>query len=347
MTLNEKSLKKELSLRGPKGVCLLFGDEPALIIAYRRRVIELLTADGGEFERLDAKKLDVGRLGEDAQLLPMLGGRRVFSVEDLEPDALAAPDCKALCALMADLPGSAALVLSAKAGAFDLKKSKKAKDLTAAAEAAGIAARLDRRAAADLKSSLRSRCEARGCELSADVAAFLIERCGDDLGSLYNECDKLCAYAGRSGVIGRDAVVRVCPPSTEGDVYALSRLLLRGEAAPVLREIDVLLRLRHPPALLLSTLGGAFCDLYRAAAARAAAKRESEVAREFGYRFAWKVKNAFRDSAPFDAPRLLDVCNLLCEAETALKSGGAADERALLESTVLRSLAALRGEALC
>ncbi|MEG1850296.1 MAG: hypothetical protein RR197_07025, partial [Oscillospiraceae bacterium] len=186
-------------------------------------------------------------------------------------------------------------------------------------------------------------CQQRQCELDPAAAAFLIERCGEEMGALANECDKLCAYVGPGQAIGRDVIARVCSPSLEGDVYALSRLLLRGEAGPLLSEIDMLLRLRQPVALLLSNLGAAMADLTRACAARAANKSAAQMAKELHYRFEWRASNAFRDSARLDARRLLTVCGILCDAELALKSTGA-DERILLETAVIRSLRALRGE---
>ncbi|MEG2174599.1 MAG: DNA polymerase III subunit delta, partial [Oscillospiraceae bacterium] len=333
MTLDESALNKQISLLSPKGLYLLWGNDPRLLLTWRQRILTLLTSDNGDAETLDGRHLDMARLCESVELFPMMGGRRILSVEDLDPESLSDIDCKALVTLMADLPPYAALLLTMQPDAVDPKKGVRAKKLLAAAEKYGVSARLDHRTAANLKSAVRARCHQKNCALSTPTASLLLERCGDDLGTLFSECDKLCAYAnGREITSGM--VTRVCPASPEGDVYALARLLLHGETEPLLREVDTLLRLRQSPALLLASLGGAFCDFYRAASARASGHDADGMARDFCYRFEWRVKNAFRDAARLDVKRLFEVCRLLCDAETSFKSGMAADERVLLETTM-------------
>jgi DNA polymerase III delta subunit len=342
----EQALKKELSLPEPRGVYLLFGEDSALLSACRRRILARLCDDHSQPERIDGKKPDIGRLAESLALLPMLGGRRIVSLEDLDPEQLSGADCTALCAVIEDIPQGACLLLTAREGAFDTKKGACAKKLLAAADRAGAAVGLPRRTGQALKNTLRDRCRQRGCDLSAVAAGFLIERCGDDMGRLLNECDKLCAWANGEGPITEATITAVCPPSAEGDVYALSRIMLRGDAPRVVHEVNTLLLQRQPVALLLYHLSAAFCDLARAGEARAAGRTSAQAARDFDSRFAWRMERAFRDSEQVAPRRVFAVCEILLDAEQMLK-GSAADERVVLETAVVRSLAALSGDEPC
>lgn len=348
MTLkNEAALKKELSSGEVRPCYLLFGNEPMLLRGYRDRLLALLLPDGGAPDRFDGKKLDLPALYDAAQLLSFFGGRRVPVVDWLEPENLTESQCKELCGfLAARTPADAAdsvLVFCCAPEALDPKKGKQGKKLLACIDSVGLCVQLDRRSPAALREFVLHRCQKGGLALPAASADFLIAHCGDDMGTLAGECDKLCAFAA-SGAPVDDAVIRaLCPAALNADLYALARLMLRGDADAALQEIDALLRMQQPAALILANLGSAFCDLARAATARAAGKTAQDMATDLHYRFVWKAQNAFRDAARVEAARLYAVCALLCEAETALKSSSA-DERLLLDTTVIRALFVLRAK---
>ncbi len=339
---NEEAVKRELSLREPRSVYLLVGEEAALLSFYRKKLITQLCTDGADPDRIDGKRLDLSALADAVSLLSMFGGRRVTEVTGFEPEQLSDADCKALCGLLGELSPDSTLLLVCEPSSFDLKKGKNAKKLHAAADAAGAVLTLNRRTPAELRGTLRNHCQKKGCELSGDDANLLIERCGDDLSTLRNECDKLCAFADKKPITAK-MILSLCAGTLSADLYAVARLMLRKKPQPVLDEINSLLRLRQPATLILSNLGIAFSDLARGCAARSAGKTGGELATDFSYRFSWKAQNALRDSAGLDAKRVNRVCEILCEAETTLKSA-ACDEQVLLETAVVRSMLVLRGE---
>jgi|GEM_PF-1227710 len=346
----EAQLKKDLSLYGPRPVTLLCGDEPALIAAWRRRILEALRQGGGETERHDGRALDVDALTDAAMLLPMLGGARILWVDDLEPAALSSQSAEALCALLSDFPQGNAILINIAPGVLDAPKRGKTtldgnlsgalKKLVAAADGSGVVACLDRRRGTSLRNTLIARCEKASCTLTAAAADTLIARCGDDLGTLMNECDKLCAYS-PDRPITPDDVAAVCAGDGEADLYEVAKRLLRCDADGALREISRLLTQKTAPAQILANLGMSFCELSRAAAARSAGKSAEALAKDLHFRFPWRAKNAYNDCARFDPAAIRSCCAILCEAETRLKTEST-DDRALLEAAVVRCLAALQ-----
>lgn len=347
----EEELKRDLSVYGARSVTLLCGNEPALVLAYRRRILDALTKDGGEIEVFDGKKLDVSSFCENAALVPLFGPSRVISIEDFDPNALSERDADALAELLDEFPPESAVIFTVADGVFDdpkknectldVKKSANAQKLIAAVDKNGVAAALDKRKGASLYKALRSRCHKGGCELSSADAQYMVERCGDDMGLLLSECDKLCFYAGNGHEITRRMIDEVCTLSPDGDIYAIARLMLSGDADKTLGEISDLLSQRTPASLIIANLGMAFADLSRANAARMSGLNYTQMAKDLSYRFEWKVKNIFRDSEKCDPRAISRVCAVLCEAETTLKTF-TIDERVLLETTVIRCLSILR-----
>jgi DNA polymerase-3 subunit delta len=346
----EEELKKQLSLYGAKPVTLLVGNEPALIGVYSRRILDLLQKDGGEVERFDGRKLDLSALADASLLLPMCGGLRILCVEDFDPTALSERDAADLAALLSDWPIDSAIVLCVGNGIYeppkknstslDAKKTAAAKKIFDAADQSGIVACLDRRHGAALQNALRSRCKKAGCEMSASAAAHLTERCGDDLGALLNECDKLCALVGQ-GEITANEIDLICPRTPEDDLYEIARRMLRGDVDKTLSLISDMIAQKTPVALILANLGSTFADLSRACAARSAGKTAEEMAKELHFRFEWRAKNAFRDASRFDPQHIHRACQLLYEAESTLKSMPV-DECVLLDTTVIGCMAILK-----
>lgn len=337
---NEEQLKNCIAAKKPERVYLLFGNEPVLLSVYRKRLESMLQELCGDIDKFDGKNLELPDFYDAAQLISMFGSRRLIEITDFDIESLPKSDCDELCSFLDELTEDVTVLILATPESIDLKKGKNAKKFIAAVDKNGIAAQLDQRTAGDLKQMLRSRCKKQNCELSPDLAALLVERCGSDMGRLLNECDKLCAYADGADIT-EEMIMKVCSGVISADIFSLARLMLRGDATAVFAEIDKLIRMREPVALMLSNLGSAFCDLARAAAARSAGKTASDLSSEFSYKFAWRATNAFRDSARLDSATLFSICEILSDADTALKSSGG-DERILLESAVMRSMQLLQ-----
>jgi len=337
----EEQQKKCIASKQVYPVYLLFGNDSELLLSYRKKLCEMLVKLGCEQETMDGKALDLSSLYDAAQLVSFFGGRRLIVIKDFDAEALIPTDCNDLCDLISELSDNVTVVFAASPESFDIKKGKNAKKLLSAADKAGVAVQLDRRDAASLKATLRSRCQKRGCELSNEAAAFLIERCGNDMATLLNECDKLCAFADGS-TITNDMITAVSSGTLSADPYALSRLMLRGELTATLDQIDSLIRMRQPVTLIISNISSAFCSIARACAARSAGKNCDSFQKDFGFKFEWMAQNAFRDSAKLTQSKAFEICQIFSDAETQIKSTPL-DERILLETAVVRAVQTLGG----
>lgn len=323
-------------------VLLLWGGEPALLLAWKSALHKRLEEDGAQLERLHAEGLDVESLCENAQMIAFFGGFRVFSVEDLDPEALGEAECRMLCDLLCTPPADTMILIVCRADTYDEKKGKRAKKLGAAAAKHGKTFRLDRMSFGELKAFARDRCAQNGCRLSDADAALVAQRSNGDLGVLEGDCAKLCAYAMQGNAVTSAMIEILCQSERAGDLYGLARLMLQSKTADALLDIDRLLLSKEPAARILGSLGIAFSDLYKAACARKEKKTARDIFKDLGFRFEWQADRAFRDSASVDAARLFAVCEVFHEADLALKSG-TGDERALIDAAVIRAGTLLKG----
>ena len=337
----EEQQKKCISSKQILPVYLLCGSDSELLLSYRKKLCEMLVKLGCEQETMDGKNLDLSALYDAAQMVSFFGGRRLILIKDLEIEQLTSADLDDLRQILHELSDSVTLVICTPPESFDIKKGKNAKKMLAVFDKSGAVIHLDRRDAASLKATLRARCQKRGCELSNEAAAFLIERCGNDMATLFNECDKLCAYAD-GAAITPDMITLICSGSLSADPFALSRLMLRGELTATLSQIDSLVRMRQPITLIISNISSAFCSIARACAARAAGKSCEEFQKDFGFRYEWMAQNAFRDSSKISLEKAFEICRIFSDAETQIKSTPL-DERILLETAVVRSVSVLGG----
>lgn len=337
----EEQQKKCIASKQPLPFYLLYGSDSELILSFRKKLCSMLEEFCGEPDVMDGRSFDLPAFYDAAQLVSFFGGRRLIIVKDFDPEALTPTDCAELCSFIKELSDDVTVIFSAAVDSLDAKKGKNAKKLLEAADRAGASVALERRDPASLKPMIRSRCKKLGCELSNEDAAFLIERCGSDLSTLYNECDKLCAYA-NGDAITVSMIMDVCSGTLSADPFALSRLMLKGDLPEVLSKIDALIRMKQPVTLILSNISSAFCNMARACAARAENKSSNEFASDFAFRFQWMAQNAYRDSSRLTISKAFEICEIFSDAETQLKSSPH-DDRTLLETAVIRSMQLLGG----
>ena len=323
---------------------MLCGDEPALILSYRRQLAAQLAEKGAEPAVYDAAATDWEQLAQDAQTVGFFGERRLFVINSLAMSELSEQALSILCDLLLKNENANDFLLSTS-GEFDVKNNAKAKKLVKTVDGVGNTLLFTQKTAQDARTEAQNICYTLGCDLPAKAATLLIERCGTDLARLHNECRKLCLYAGQGNEITEEMVRTVASLYPDGNIYAVSKHIIKKDAAAALTEVDRLLSLREPVPMILYNLGIAFTLLFSASCAKAAGMDDKTAAKQLGERFLWRMTNAFQDAAKYDGRLLLDCCRKIRDAETKLKSQ-TVNERVLLEQLVISLICSLGGQPL-
>ncbi|MCI8648590.1 MAG: DNA polymerase III subunit delta [Anaerotruncus sp.] len=315
-------------------VYLLYGTQTYLIELYEKLLLK--KALGGEFNefnlhRFEGQTLDLQAFYDAVESLPFFSSGNRCVTLDIEPDRLDAGQMNDLKTVLADPPSTTTVIITVKSPPA---KKEKLTALIKVCDKVGGVIELGARRSSDTLRFLRDRASRNGCELSSDVANYLVARCTDDLQLLATELDKLCAYVGE-GPIGKAEVDAVIIPVLQARVYDLSRAIFRGNHTKAMELVDQLSDLREPVARVLAALSGAFVDLYRGFAARQAGKTAVQSAADLGYakNREFVIRNAMSDSEGYSAPQLGQMLGLLADADYRLKSSGGND-RVILEQTV-------------
>lgn len=331
MRYNEQSLSKAYKAGALSGVILLYGGETYLVEQWAKT---LMGEEDSPFntQRLDGKKPDLDVLWDALQALPLFGGEKRVLLDGLEASSLNAQEQKEFAALLEEPSDSLLFVITAKEPGFG--SSATGKKLIKLVEQRGSVAELAPRSAGDLVKFLTRQAKASGCELSPELARYLLQICPGEMQILENELAKICAYTGE-GSITKAHIDGVAIPKIEARAFDLQKHILAGEPGKALSLLADLFQLREEPIAILGALSMSFCDLYRARCVRDAGGNQSSLAGDFGYKSEYRARRAFEQSGRLDTGTLREAVSLLCDCDRGMKSTGV-DTRLRLEQLTVR-----------
>jgi DNA polymerase III delta subunit len=217
-------------------------------------------------------------------------------------------------------------------------------DLTSASigssvEEIGASAKIDKRTRSALEKLLVTSAAKKDCTLSRDTAGYMITLVGEDMSTLQNELNKVCAFAG-SGEITRKHIDEIVIVSVEAKIFNLSRMITKGEADQAFETLSNLFKLREEPVMILGVLSKAFVDMYRVKAAKEKGVSYTALADAFPSTYKGRnfiLDNAARDGANYSVTQLKNALSILSDTDRRLKSTNE-DGRIVLEELILRLL---------
>ena len=338
MILTKKSdigshIKKEPLCR----VYYIYGEEAYLKDLCVRRLLRRAVTKGQEafnFHRFSGKGLSMDALEQAVTTLPFLSEKNCVLVEDVELDKLAKPDMDRLKAILSDLPPDTVLIFSMMNVEGGPKKSAKHKTIVDLAAKNGCVCCFEKRKSGDLARFVRERVQSRGCEISPQNAALLVERVGEDMTTLATEVRKLTAYQ-QKGEITRQIIEKLTAKQLEASVFDLSRAIVANNVPNAIEILHELFDLKEEPVNICGVLSMAFVDLYRAKVAVVNRKSQKDILEKFDYKGRdFRVRNALRDSDRFSKAVLYQILQILSRTDEKLKSAKG-DRNIMLEQAVM------------
>lgn len=339
--ITESNLKEQLKTNNLSPFYFIYGEEDYLVSLYAGRIVSI--ADG-QFADFNISKFpEATDLTEPVNALcqlPAMGEIRV--VELFNPDIPKLSE-KSLSLLeeylKAPSPTSVLVIyLIGKA----LGNSSAAKKLSALAAKYGSLLRLDRMTRSDLIKVLCAGAGKRGSNMSAGVAATLIDCCGDDLNTLNREIEKLCAYAGNRQITDRD-IALLCPKSINQDAFDMIREINSGNVDGALTVLSRLFTARQEPLVIFGALVYSYINLYKVSAAQKSRISLDQMAQKTGMKSAYPLTKSQRDSQKLGEQKIRKSLEILEECDKNLKSTSA-DGRLLLEQTLIKLSLVAKGE---
>ncbi len=341
---NEDGLKKEIKSGEFSRLYFLYGDEGYLKQHYANLICsKSVPKDFEDFnlKKLEGKDTDLNEIYDCISSFPMMSEYSCTIVKDFPLNTFIGDRGKIdeeFNSVISDIPETSILIFWMDTLEIDEKNSKWQKVIKLC-DQYGVSAKIDKRSRSDLQKLLVSSAAKKDCVLSRDNAAYIITLVGEDMSTLQNELNKVCAYV-KTGEITKadiDKTVIVC---VEAKIFNLSRMIARGEADNAFENLNNLFKLREEPVVILSILAKAFTDMYRVKAIKETGQSYTKLADDFPAAYKGKtfiLDNASNDGKNYTVTQLKKAMDLLSDADRRLKSTGE-DSKTILEELILRLL---------
>lgn len=332
--LNESALKDKLK-ENPVGVYLIYGEESYLKKIYIDKIISKTVDDAFadfNFHTFDGKECTLSEVYESAEAVPMMAETKCVLVKDFPLDTLDDNGFEQLERVVSENPEDCALIFSEIA--YEPKGSKWTKVIKLF-EKYGYAVKFDKKTPAELVKMLENGAKKRGKPFAKGAALYLISCVGNDLNTLLNETEKVCAYA-QGDEVQRSDIDSVCIKSLDAKVFDMIKDLTAGRFDSAFKKLSLLFEQREDEFQILGALIAQYSDIYRAKAAVKSGNRAEAVAKYYNYSGKeFRLTNAARNGSSLSFEDIGECIDILSWADTTLKSS-ALDKRLVLEQTVVK-----------
>lgn len=339
--LTDEDVFKNVKANIISNIYLLYGQEKYFLEKSLQQIKKKVVDK--EFESfnlniVDGDKLDLSRLEDMTDALPMMSPKRLIILNEVDFDKIKKDDLERLNSLISNISDTTVMVIYQGMLQVDMKKSSRYKKLADTISKTGTVCEFAPKDKTTLKRKMCEKARRAYMELDMYTAEYLIDVCGTSYMTLTNEMDKLISYVG-SGEITKRHVDECCIKTIDSSAFDLAKSILSNNFDRAYRLLDELLYQRQEMVAVLAAAALAFADIYRAKLGVSAGKSLDEIAADFGYpkNRMFAIKNAARDIRSFSTEHIRYCTNALYEADILLKSSKL-ENRLILEKMLGKML---------
>ncbi len=343
----EEALKKALK-EDKTNVYILFGDDGYLKKMYKDKISRGIcdTDDIFNFQNF-GPECDLQDVYDAVLQFPMMNDRKCVILNDYDFLQCSKEDYDKLCTVIGEVPDTCVFIMWFDSMEIDHKKNAKFKKIVTEAEKNnGIAVALNHRTQAELVKMLTDGAQKRGCRFENNAARYLVENVGQDINTLVNELEKLCAFV-NGGQISKQTVDDVAVKTIESSIYDLSKQIIDCNMEKAMKLLDDLFFMRVEPIIILSTVSAYYVDMYRLFVGKSKGLSVSQIAESFNYKGReFVLEKANYNLKKFDFNRFALSFEALCAADKTLKSFSGNDRTVLEQLAVKLGYIAVKGESI-
>ncbi|MFY9197891.1 MAG: DNA polymerase III subunit delta [Acutalibacteraceae bacterium] len=337
MKLNEQGLRKNISSGSFLPVYLIIGDESFLKQHYANQIAKKVVPKGLEafnFHYLSEENANADEIASCVESLPMMCEQTCVLVHDYDFDSANDTEKNKIIELLSDLPDTCVLVFWMDNKGFSTKKAN-SKEIQKLIEKNGAVAEIKKRSSNDLVALVLSGAKKRGCEMTRKNANYFISLVGNDMNTLLNELDKLCAYS--KGDITKKEIDAVAIKTLEATAFQMVDALLAKSFDNAFELLDILLTQKTEPVMICGALISAYVDMYRAKVVLESGNNISVLKGAFGtqYKSDFRLRNASSRSRKMSKSQLRECLEYLSVADVKLKKTNE-DNRVVFEQLMIK-----------
>ena len=339
--LEEDGFAKLLKTEWTDHLFFIFGEDDYLKGYYCDKLVDMTVDEGMRtfnFHVYQDAETDLDDVFADADNLPMMSEKTCLLVRNYPLCDLRKEEMKDFEKKLADVPDTTVLIFfyNTLNVDYNVKRSTKWNNVVKLFVKYGAAVQLDHRSPAKIAAMLVKRAKDRNAEIALPEAQYFVECVGDDMQTLLNEFNKLCAYS-EGQPITREMIDATAVKSVEASVFDISAALFSGDTDKAFAKANELFRQKAELQPMLGALASAYVDIYRYKAALNAGRGYADFAESFGYTGSYsyrfnKIAAFARKSSIADIRKAIEI---LSEADVKSKSTKA-DPQILITETIAR-----------
>ena len=347
---NMKAAAAELKNGGLANIYYIYGQNVADVEKLTKQVIRAAVGDNEEFalNRVNGREISFSELSDMIQMVPMMSEHNCILINDYNcerPREDMRGLNKKLFDVIKDIPPMTVVIFNVTGFEIKTKFDRKAgrqviadknKKLADLAAKNGVAVECPVKTIDGLAKDIAASVSARGSLISLENAKLVAELCLSDPLSIKNEIEKLSAYSG-SSEITRETILEMVHRQGNANVFKLADAVASFRKAEAFEALGELMADKDNRGAVLANITTSFVDIYRAACARRSMKTQEDMTADFGYKWGFKVGNAFRDSSRMSIKRLRSCITILRDTAAKLNSTSS-DERIVLEQMITKML---------
>lgn len=346
---NESDLLKLLKAEEFANLYYFYGKNIQSIETVSRQLSNKLVGKKNSdmnLHKFNGQKLDLSRLSEASEALPMDSGRICILINDLNAEDFPEKDLEFLMEILSDLPSSTTIIIY-NTGIDILGRNKfptgKNKKIIDCISKNGIICEFSTPKSNELSKRIIASFEKNNCQISKPNAEYLADLCLCNLLLINNEISKLSSYV-QQGEITRESIDILVAKQLDSNAFALAKAIIGFDAKKSMQLLDELFAQRLEPIAVMAAISMSFIDLYKARIAVNLGLQVSDVMSDFGIKSNRKfaIENAFKDARKTDVKMLRKCLEILKNADISIKSAGGNGrlqiEKAIVEMLSYRNL---------
>ncbi|MBQ4425425.1 MAG: DNA polymerase III subunit delta [Lachnospiraceae bacterium] len=310
-----KKLKQDISDHAFEPVYLIYGPEAFLRQNAKNALRKALTGDDSmNYTYREGREIVFPEIRDIAETLPFFADRRLIVLEN---SGLFKKGGDVFADYLPEMPETTVMV-------FVEEEIDKRSRLYKAITRCGYAAECARLKENDLRKSALTAFHKAGCRITEDALDLFVDRCGDDLGHMITEQEKLIAYCMNKDGIRVQDVENVTTVTAQNRVFDMLDAMATGYPKEAFELYEDLRSLKEPPMRILYLITQQVNRLLQIKELSTNGLSQNAIAEELGIR-PFAVGMYSRQARRFSEAELKERLARCAEYDLAVKSGNLED----------------------
>ena len=283
------------------------------------------------FHKYEDDDTDLETIFADAENLPLMAEKTCLLIRNYPLDSLSQKALTEFGEKLSAVPGSTVMIFYFSSDTLPSGKNTKWDGVTKLFEKLGTVVKIEHRTQAKTAKLLVSRAKDRGTSIDYDTAMYLVSSVGEDLQTVLNEFNKVCAFSCGEPVT-KEMIDFTAVKSVEASVFDISASIFSGDTDKAYKILGELLRQKTPASSIIGALASAYVNAYRLKLSYNSDKQISDFAGPFQYK---ETKYTFSKIAPFvrksSVASLRRALDILSDADVKSKSSRISEDILLTE----------------